>query len=174
MTQPADNGNSLRLEFEVRFKKDRRGRRHSRECVHPGTATLPKEDLPRLTRLLALAHRWNRLIEDGVVANHAEIARMMGLSRARVTQIADLLYLAPDIQEEVLLRACGEKPELGPLERAMRPIIRLAEWNDQRRLWGNTVCSLTRTGGRITSIARSNAQLRSQDPIRSERSESAL
>jgi hypothetical protein len=101
----------------------------SKELEHP------TEDLPRLTRLLALAHRWSRLIEEGVVANRAEIARMMGLTRARVTQMMNLLYLAPDIQEELLLPPSGERPELELPERAMRPITRIPDWNDQRKLW---------------------------------------
>ncbi len=70
-----------------------------------------------------------------VVSNYTEIAWLMGLSRARVTQIADLLYLAPDIQEEILLLPSGEKPELDVPERAMRPIARIPDWNDQRKLW---------------------------------------
>jgi hypothetical protein len=82
-----------------------------------------------LTKLLALAHRWNRLVDEGVVANYAEIARLMGLSRARVTQIVDLSFLAPDIQDEILLG------DADATEREIREIARAPEWNEQRRLW---------------------------------------
>jgi hypothetical protein len=45
---------------------------------------------------LALAHSWERLLEKGPVASFAEIAKLAGLSRARVSQIMTLQYLAPD------------------------------------------------------------------------------
>ncbi len=87
------------------------------------------ESAPRLTRLLALAHRWNRLVDEGIVVNYAEIARLMGLSRARVTQIVDLSFLAPDIQDEILLG------DADATEREIREIARAPEWDEQRRLW---------------------------------------
>lgn len=46
---------------------------------------------------MALAIRFDQLIRDGVVANQAKIAKLGHLSRARVTQIMDLLNLAPEI-----------------------------------------------------------------------------
>ncbi len=87
------------------------------------------ESAPRLTRLLALAHRWNRLVDEGVATNYAEIARLMRLSRARVTQIVDLSFLAPDIQDEILLG------DADATEREIREIARAPEWDEQRRLW---------------------------------------
>ena len=135
MTQQSDNENSPRVEFQVHFRTGRHGRKRLRKGFRPKTPKLPDQDLPRLTRLLALAHRWNRLIEEGVVTNQTEIARMMGLSCARMTQIMDLLYLAPGIQEEILLAPGGEKLKLNVPERAMRPITRTPDWNDQLRLW---------------------------------------
>ncbi len=51
---------------------------------------------------------FERLVRDGVVKDYAEIARLTGLTRARVTQIVNLTLLAPDIQEKILL-AQGER-----------------------------------------------------------------
>lgn len=135
MTQQADNKDPLRVEFQVHFRTARHGRKHLRKGPIEKNPDRPGEDVPRLARLLALAHRWNRLIDEGVVANHAEIARVMGLSRARVTQITDLLYLAPNIQEDILLRVCGENREPSLPERAMRPITGTPTWAEQRALW---------------------------------------
>lgn len=56
--------------------------------------------VPRITRLLALAHRWHRLIDAGEIRDQAEIARRTGLTRARVTQIMELRWLPPQIQAE--------------------------------------------------------------------------
>jgi hypothetical protein len=55
-----------------------------------------------VARVLALAHHWQGLIRAGVVRNQAELARLVGVSRARVTQVLDLLRLAPVIQAAVL------------------------------------------------------------------------
>lgn len=58
--------------------------------------------LPRIARLMALAIHFDKLIQSGVVTNYAELARLGNVTRARVTQIMNLLMLAPEIQEELL------------------------------------------------------------------------
>src|SRR5262249_29987473 len=62
----------------------------------------PAGRLPRLSRLLALALRFDQLIRAGVVADYATLARVGHVSRARISQIMNLLVLAPDIQEQLL------------------------------------------------------------------------
>ena len=58
--------------------------------------------LPRVTRLLALALRFEELLGTGVIADYAALARLGHVSQARITQIMNLLALAPSIQEEIL------------------------------------------------------------------------
>lgn len=41
-------------------------------------------------------------IRDGVVADQAELAGLVRVTKARVSQIMNLLNLAPNIQEEIL------------------------------------------------------------------------
>jgi len=48
-----------------------------------------------------------------------------------MTQIMKLLDLAPDIQEEILFLP----PIAGLNERNLRPIVRLMDWEDQRRMF---------------------------------------
>jgi len=67
----------------------------------PETET-PPERIPRAARVLALAHKWRGLIRSGAVKDQAELARLVGVSRARVTQVMGLLWLAPNVQEAVL------------------------------------------------------------------------
>jgi hypothetical protein len=55
--------------------------------------------LPRITRLLALAVRFEGLLQDGTVRDYAELARLGGVSRARITQIMSLRSLAPELAE---------------------------------------------------------------------------
>ena len=50
---------------------------------------------------LVLAYEFQGLLEAGVVNNRAEIAARYGLSRARVTQVMNLLRLPPSAQDYV-------------------------------------------------------------------------
>src|SRR5260370_1156961 len=74
--------------------------------VHQGPAPdepkLPKGRVPRVTKLMALALRLDDLLQSGTVASYAEVARLGHVSRARVCQIMNLVYLAPDLQEAIL------------------------------------------------------------------------
>ena len=80
---------------------------------------------------MALAIHCDGLIRQGVVADRATLARV---SRARVTQVLDLLYLAPDIQGAVLdLRYDGGRAPL--LLADLRPVAKDMHWGRQRRLW---------------------------------------
>ena len=62
---------------------------------------MPEHRPARVAQALALAHRLEAAVERGEYRDRAEIARQLGFTRARVTQILDLLLLAPDIQEEI-------------------------------------------------------------------------
>jgi hypothetical protein len=92
-----------------------------------------------VARLLALAHRFEGLIRQGAVRGYAELAQLGHVTRARVSQVVSLLYLAPDIQEAVLFLPCtvrGRDPI--PLWRVL-PIAATPEWNKQRRMWATLV-----------------------------------
>jgi hypothetical protein len=57
---------------------------------------------PRISKLMALAIKFEGLLADGTVKDYAELAELAQVSRARITQIMNLLLLAPEIQEELL------------------------------------------------------------------------
>jgi hypothetical protein len=84
---------------------------------------------------MALAIRFDGLIRDGVVTDQAELARLGHVTRARLTQIMNLLNLAPDIQEEVLFLPPTEKGRDPITERDGRPIAAERNWRKQRRMW---------------------------------------
>ncbi len=81
--------------------------------------------------LLALAHHVQRLIDAGRIADRAEVARRLHWTRARVSQVMDLLLLAPDIQETVLFLEAGTRVT----ERALRAVVRREDWREQRARW---------------------------------------
>lgn len=81
---------------------------------------------PRVAELLRKAIEWKELLESGKGVTQADIARREGLSRARVTQIMDLLNLAQDIKEYILsMPEAVRRPVV--TERSLRPIMKLVE-----------------------------------------------
>lgn len=105
----------------------------------PPTAPEPRAAVRRpakVARMLALAHHLQRLIDQGSVSDRAALGRKLGLTRARVTQLLDLLLLAPDLQVAVLeLEAVdGVEPMV---ERALRTVTHAGSWADQREAWAN-------------------------------------
>ena len=70
--------------------------------IPPPPKPVPLGRVPRVARLMALAIRFNQFIHEGLVADYASLARLGHVSRARISQIMNLLLLAPDIQEQIL------------------------------------------------------------------------
>src|SRR5450756_479212 len=100
MTQPG----RLRVILDhARTHQSLQAVRQSQQARHPRYAAPTPGRVPRVARLLALAHRLERLVRTGVVKDYAEAARLGHVTRARISQIMSLLYLAPDIQETILL-----------------------------------------------------------------------
>ena len=87
--------------------------------------------IPRIARLMALAIRFEGLLRNETIRNYAELARLGRVTRARMTQIMKLLYLAPDIQEQILFLP----PLKGLNERNLRAIVSKIDWNEQRRMF---------------------------------------
>ena len=91
--------------------------------------------IPRVTRLMALAIRLEQLVCSGEVRDFAELARLGHVTRARVTQIANLTLLAPDIQEAILFLPRVVRGPEAITERDLRPIAIEPDWQTQRQMW---------------------------------------
>ncbi len=118
----------------VRFRHGR-GRKKVLERGEPRATTVEPGNIPRVSRLMALALRLERLVRSGEVADYAELARLGHVTRARVTQIMNLLNLAPDIQEEILFLPRTLEGRDPIRERHLRPIAAVLDWRKQRRMW---------------------------------------
>lgn len=95
---------------------------------------VPARRPARVAQMLALAHGIERSIARGAYRDRADAAKQLGLTPARVSQLSDLLVLAPDIQEELLSLESVDGVE--PItERALRPLLRLLAWSEQRWRW---------------------------------------
>jgi DNA invertase Pin-like site-specific DNA recombinase len=93
------------------------------------------ERVPRVTRLLALALKFEEMIRNGVVDNFTVLAELGQVSRARVSQMMNLLSLAPDIQEEILFLTPVEAKRLRLSEPAVRKLSAILDWVEQRAQW---------------------------------------
>jgi len=123
----------IRLQFAMHIERTRAGKQHL--CPGPQPEEPPIGRIPRAARLLALAHHYAALIAQGKATDYADLARQLGLTRARISQIMHLLHLAPDLQEAVLTLPsvfAGRDP-IG--EKAIRRIAREPLWSRQRALW---------------------------------------
>ena len=93
------------------------------------------EQAPRITRLLALALKFERLIHEGVVKDYAELARLGQVSRARITQIINLLNLSSGIQEEILSSRESDFGKRGVRETTVRKLSSEVCWSRQQTEW---------------------------------------
>lgn len=122
----------LTMEFKVHLGRGKAGARTVKAGPKPaGDAGLPPP-VPRLAKLLALAIRFEELVRTGEVEDFAAVADLGHVTRARVSQIMNLLNLAPDIQEAIL---CDTPSCQRVSERQVREIAALAAWGSQRRQW---------------------------------------
>lgn len=91
--------------------------------------------VPRVARLLALAQLFDELVRTGVANDYADLARLGHVTRARVTQIMNLLSLAPDIQEAILRWPAVTSGKDPISERGIRSVVAQLEWRMQRTLY---------------------------------------
>ena len=75
-------------------------------------------------RALALAHQFDELLRSGAVSDSVELARLAKVTQPRITQVMSLLYLAPDIQEELLFLPLVMKGRDPINERQLRGMCR--------------------------------------------------
>ena len=95
--------------------------------------------IPRITRLMALAIKFQDMVDRGEVRDYAELARLGYVTRARITQIMNLVNLAPDIQEQLLFASNLTGPNVPLFERQLRPIISVVDWPTQRWMMHDAV-----------------------------------
>ena len=123
--------------WRLSFEAHRRGRGRRKE-LRPGEEPLRAVEpgrVPRIARLMALAIRFERLLRDGVVASYTELAALGHVTRPRVSQIMNLLQLAPDIQEEILFLPRTVRGRDHLQLRQLQPIAAVLDWQKQRQLW---------------------------------------
>lgn len=114
--------------------------RHGRKRLLPGEAPDPSLPvgpgrIPRITKLMALAIRFDEKLAAGHVSNMAQLARLGYVTRARMSQIMNLRFLAPEIQEELLNLPRVHKGRAPIKYRDLLPMLCYPLWKDQREEW---------------------------------------
>ena len=119
--------------YALDFRAGKRGvsKNNSLPSNPPPKGEVLEDSVPRVARLMALAIRFEGMLRDETIQDYAELARLGRVTRARITQIMKLRYLAPDIQEQILFLP----PIKGLNERNLRPVVSRINWREQRRLF---------------------------------------
>jgi hypothetical protein len=124
----------ITIQVDFHFQQRDKGKKELQVGKQP---EVPKGRVPRISRLMALAIKFDGLIRSGAIENHAELARLGKVSRARVSQILNLLHLAPDIQEALLFLPRVEEGRAAVTLRELQPLCRVMDWKKQMRMWND-------------------------------------
>ncbi|MFO0863678.1 MAG: hypothetical protein U0744_03290 [Gemmataceae bacterium] len=96
---------------------------------------MPKGRLPKVTRWMALAIKLDGLVRSGAIRSYSEVADLGHVTRARISQIMNLLNLAPDIQEAILFLPPVERGRDPGILAELQPIAGEVDWEKQRKMW---------------------------------------
>jgi hypothetical protein len=119
------DGSTLIVRIPMRFQ--RRGGR--KRIVAPDGSEIAPTTKPQpdgtLVKALARAHRWQKMLDEGVYTGLAELADAERINRSYVCRALRLTLLAPEIVERIL----DGRPTVG-LPQLMKPFP--VEWERQR------------------------------------------
>ncbi|GIW56607.1 MAG: hypothetical protein KatS3mg082_3011 [Nitrospiraceae bacterium] len=124
----------ITVKKQVFFTRSERGRRRI-ENDPPASQTVPPGRVPRVSRVMALAIEFDRMLREGIVSSTIELARLAQVTQPRITQVLNLLHLASDIQEELLFLPLVTQGRDPIHEKQLRRICAETEWHKQRQLW---------------------------------------
>ena len=113
------------MRIEVPFYVARIGKR-TVLASSPAAPMSPEKKSPRIARMLALAHALRAALDGAPVGGLAALSAATKLTPERVTQLVDLTFLAPDIQERLVF------DELPITAKTLQPITLMRPWALQR------------------------------------------
>jgi hypothetical protein len=101
--------------------------------VIPFNHNLIKIDKRQYRNPIYLAKEWRQALDNGEYTSPASLARYLKVSRARVTQIMNLLQLSPEVLE--MISALGDPLRI-PIaaERSLRPLLGLSIEEQKARI----------------------------------------
>jgi len=84
---------------------------------------------------MALALKFEKLVQYGEMENYEDLASLGGVTRGRMSQIMSLLNLAPDIIEEVLFLSLTTKGRDPVNTDKLLKLSLTPDWEEQREMW---------------------------------------
>jgi hypothetical protein len=142
---------SITVSCQVHFGRQAHGRRRLAAGPPPEPVVREPGRVPRVARLMALALRLEERLRRGDIASYGEVAELGHVTRARVSQILNLLNLAPDIQEAILFLPRTVRGRDPLILRTIQPLASTIDWRRQRVLWAQ----LTRHDPRLREQSES-------------------
>ncbi|HEY4359587.1 MAG TPA: recombinase family protein [Bryobacteraceae bacterium] len=127
------NTNGVAIDFKDGTRWESEMPMPNRPGAHSGESGTVMGRVPRVSRLLALAIKFERLIREGTIRHHRDIAQAGRISGARLSQIMSLTELAPSIQEELLFLPRTTNGPDQITEKALRQVARSLDWDTQKR-----------------------------------------
>jgi hypothetical protein len=124
----------IKVKQKVEIVRGNAGRKHIANASVARPAA-PAGRIPRISKLMALAIRFDGLLRSGVVSDQSELARLAQVTQPRMTQIMNLLHLAADIQEQILFLPPVLKGNDPIHEKMLRPLTAQIDWRRQREMW---------------------------------------
>jgi len=124
------------LEVEVRLRPT--VREINRPAKKTASAAVPPQKsgrLPRVAQVLALALQFQEMIDTGEIRGYADLARLGCVSRERISQIMLLTWLAPDIQQAILMLPPTPGGRFPICKDMLHPIARTPLWEEQLASW---------------------------------------
>ena len=114
-----------------------RNRLQAGEAVVP---VRPRGSIPRISRLMALAIKYQGMLDRGEVSGVTELARLCHVTQPRMSQILNLNLLSPSFQEKLLFlpEPTSGKPTIH--ERALRFACTVIDWESQSRILAKILC----------------------------------
>ena len=123
----SEDGKTIIVTVPINLKK-RGGRKQI--VVPPGAETAPPQD-ESLTKLVAKAHQWLRMLECGQCTSILDLAKRENVDNSYVTKVLRLTLLAPDIVTAIVNR---RQPTIMTWRELRKPFPSL--WTEQREKWG--------------------------------------
>jgi hypothetical protein len=135
------SGAMLTASFKVAKTGKRSGPRRPAPTKTDATSppSGPVGRISRVARLMALAIKLDGLIKSGEITSQRELAAIANVTPARVTQILNLLHLAPELQEALVNLPPVVSGRDTLTERQLRRVSSLSCWRQQATLWRRIV-----------------------------------
>ncbi len=145
---------SYTIRRKIHFRNSRRSfgvpsynkTHRARKTIQPGEKPKRKTArTQRISKLMALAIHFEQMLRDGHVNDMSTLAYYGQVTRARITQIMNLLLLAPDIQQAILNLPQTTKGRDDVTIRQLQSIALEPDWQEQRRMWTNLNRKISQT-----------------------------